>query len=73
MWHALGEEQCVKDFGGKSHKERDSWEDLNGGGEDNINTELREKGWGSMHWIDLAQDRDQRRALLNTVINLRVP
>jgi hypothetical protein len=27
----------------------------------------------SMDWIDLAQDRDQRRALVNTVMNLRVP
>jgi hypothetical protein len=26
-----------------------------------------------MDWIDLAQDRDQRRALVNTVMNLRVP
>jgi hypothetical protein len=29
--------------------------------------------WGGMDWIDLAQDRDQRRALVNTVTNLRVP
>jgi hypothetical protein len=34
---------------------------------------LRETGWGGMDWIDLAQDRDQRRALVNTVINLWVP
>jgi hypothetical protein len=30
-------------------------------------------GWGGKDWIDLAQDRDQRRALVNTVMNLRVP
>jgi hypothetical protein len=36
--------------------------------------DLREIGWGGMDWIDLAQDRDQwRRALVNTVMNLRVP
>jgi hypothetical protein len=29
--------------------------------------------WDGMDWIDLAQDRDQRRALVNTVMNLRVP
>jgi hypothetical protein len=33
---------------------------------------LREIGWGGMDWIDLAQDRDQWRALVNTVMNLRV-
>jgi hypothetical protein len=41
--------------------------------EDNIRMDLREIGWGGMDWIDLAQDRDQWRALVNTVINLRVP
>jgi hypothetical protein len=40
---------------------------------DNIKMDLREVGWDSMDWIDLAQDRDQWRALVNTVINLWVP
>jgi hypothetical protein len=40
--------------------------------EDNIKMDLRETGWGGMDWIDLAQDRDQWRALVNTVMNLRV-
>jgi hypothetical protein len=35
--------------------------------------DLREIGWDGMVWIDLAQDRDQWRALVNTVMNLRVP
>jgi hypothetical protein len=34
---------------------------------DNIKLDLREIGWGGMDWIDLAQDRDQWRALVNTV------
>jgi hypothetical protein len=38
----------------------------------NIKKDLREMGWGGMDWIDLAQDRDQWRALMNTVMNLRV-
>jgi hypothetical protein len=40
---------------------------------DNIKMDLREIGWGDMDWIDLAQDRDQWRALVNTVMNLLVP
>jgi hypothetical protein len=40
---------------------------------DNIKVDLREIGWDGMDWIDLAQNRDQWRALVNTVMNLRVP
>jgi hypothetical protein len=41
--------------------------------EDNIKMDLREIGWVGMDWIDLAQDRDQWRALVNMVMNLWVP
>jgi hypothetical protein len=40
---------------------------------DNIKIDLREIGWYGMDWIHLAQDRDQRMALVNAVINLRLP
>jgi hypothetical protein len=40
---------------------------------DNIKMDLREIGWDGIDWIEMAQNRDQWRALLNTVINLRVP
>ena len=39
----------------------------------NIKIDLQEVGWWGMDWIDLAKDRDRRWALVNTVINLRVP
>jgi hypothetical protein len=41
--------------------------------EDNIKTDLREIGFGDVDWIHLAQDRDRWRAVVNTVMNLRVP
>jgi hypothetical protein len=40
---------------------------------DNIKMDLREIGWDGMDWIELAQDKDPWRALVNTVMNLRVP
>jgi hypothetical protein len=40
--------------------------------EDNIKMDLREIGWCGMGWIDLAYDRDQWRALMNTVMELRI-
>jgi hypothetical protein len=40
---------------------------------DNIIIDLREIEWDGVDWVDLAQDRDQCRALVNTGMNLRVP
>jgi hypothetical protein len=45
---------------------RHKWEDI-------IKMYLREIGWGDMDWTDMAQDNGQWRALVNTVMNLRVP
>jgi hypothetical protein len=66
-----GEEECLQDIGGKAGRKeppgrpRLRWVN-------NIKTDLGEIGCHSMDWIDLAQDRDQWRALVNTVMNLRV-
>jgi hypothetical protein len=59
----VGEEECIWDTGGKARRPRHGWVD-------NIKMNLREIGWGSMDWIDLAQDRDQWRALVKMVIIL---
>jgi hypothetical protein len=40
---------------------------------DNIRMDLGEVGWGDVDWIDLAKDRNRRRALVNLVLNLQVP
>ena len=66
-----GEERCVRVLVGKpegknhlgSHRRR--WED-------NIKMDLQEVEWG-MDWIELSQDRDRWPALVNAVMNLRVP
>ena len=44
---------------------RRRWED--------IKMDLQEEEWGDMNWIDLAQDRDRWRTLVNAVMNIRVP
>jgi hypothetical protein len=40
---------------------------------DNIKMDLREIGWDGVDWIDMAQDRDHWRAIVNTVLTLGVP
>jgi hypothetical protein len=40
---------------------------------DNIRMDLGEVGWGGVDWIGLAHDRDKWRALVNSVLDLRVP
>jgi hypothetical protein len=54
----------------ESHKERDHWEDQDVVGGQYYNGSWREDG---VDWIDVSQNKDQWRALVNTVMNLRVP
>jgi hypothetical protein len=66
-----GDKECIRILVGKPEgkrplvRQRRRWVD-------NIKIYLREIGWDGMDWIDLAQDRDQWRALVNTVTNIRV-
>jgi hypothetical protein len=43
------------------------------GGEDTIKMDLRDIEWSGTDWIDVAHNRDQWMALVNTVINLQIP
>ena len=67
-----GGERGAQGFGGKSEGKRPlgrpryRWED-------NIRMDLQEVGGGYGDWKDLAQDRDRWRAVVSTVMNLRVP
>ena len=67
-----GEERCIYGFGGETEgsgplgRPRRRWEV-------NIKMDLKEMGCGVIDWIELAQVRDRWRALVNAVMNLRVP
>jgi len=68
----MGEKRCTQDFVKEIERKRSfgrprcRWED-------NIKMDLQEVGCGCMDWIELAADRDRWRALVNAVMNLRVP
>jgi hypothetical protein len=67
----LRREEGVEDFDGKNRRRprgttRRKWED-------NIKMDLQEAGCKGMGWIELAKNRDRWRALVNAVMNLRVP
>jgi hypothetical protein len=67
-----GRRVCIQGFGGKPEGKRPlgrpgrRWED-------NIKMDLRYIEWSDMDWINLAQDKDQKRDLVKMVMNLRVP
>ena len=73
MWHVWGERRGVyRILVGKPEVKRPLWRPWRRW-EDNIKMNLQEVGCGGMDWIVLARDRDRRQALLNVVMNLRVP
>jgi hypothetical protein len=65
-------EKFIQDFGRKSEGKRPfgiqrrRWEN-------NIRMDLRDIGWEGVNWVHLVQDKDQWQAVVNMVINLKVP
>jgi hypothetical protein len=64
-------EDCIKDFGENAKGKKPQGEPRRRR-DDNIKTVLIEIGWGVLDWIDLARERNQWKALVDTVMNLRV-
>ena len=72
MQHVRGREEVIyRSLVGKPEGKRPLWIPRRKW-EDNIKMDLQEVGWGK-EWIELAQDRDRCLALVNAVMNLRVP
>jgi hypothetical protein len=68
----MGRRGARIDYWWKSQRERDHYEDQDVGGLIILGWIL-EVRWGDVDWIDLAQDRNRWRALVNSVLNLLVP
>ena len=62
----------IQGFGGETRGKETAWE-TRCRWEDNIKMDLQEVGCGGVDWIELAQDKDRWRALVNAIVNLRVP
>jgi hypothetical protein len=74
MWHVWVKGELFTGFRWGDLRGRDHSEDPGIRWEENIKIDFHYEGWGGgMDWIDLAQDRDRWRALVNTVMNLRLP
>jgi hypothetical protein len=73
LWNDLGDEKWIHIILVGSYKRKRPLGRLSNRREDNIRMNLRETGRQGVEWIHLAQDRDQWKAVLNTIMNLRIP
>jgi hypothetical protein len=67
-----GDEKCIQNFGRKTWSVKTAGSPMSRW-EDNIRMDVREIGWKVVGWMHLAQDRDQWRGFVQTVMDLRVP
>ena len=72
MWRAWGRGEGCTGFWWGNLRERDHWGDPDADGRINIKMDLQEVGGGCDDWMKLTQARDRWRALVSTVMNLRV-
>jgi hypothetical protein len=73
MWHAWGRGEVFTGFWLGGLKVRDHWQDLGIGGRITLRWTLRDIGINGANWIQLAQERVQWWAFVNTMKNLQVP
>jgi hypothetical protein len=69
----MGRAEVYTGFRWGNLRERENLEDPRFDGRIMLRWIIQEMGYGNMDWIDLAQDRDRWRALVNAVMNLRIP
>jgi len=75
MWRVCGRREACTEFWWGNLRKRDHWGDPGADGRIILRWIFRKwgVGGGDMDWMELAQDRDRWRALVNAVMNLRVP
>jgi hypothetical protein len=69
----LSENVLNGESSGRKTRRKEITREIWGRWEDNIKTDLREVGYEGVEWIRLAQNKEQRRAVVNTVMNVEDP